>query len=55
MSRVLNLEGKSVVKLKMRDVLCEREDCDVNPRLGVNGTLRLVLSAELQQTAKSNQ
>lgn len=31
MSRVLKLGGKSIVKLKMKDVLCERGDRDVNP------------------------
>lgn len=30
MSGVLKREGKSNVKLKMRDVLCERDDKDAN-------------------------
>lgn len=39
MSRVLKPGGKSIVKLKMKDVLCERGDRDVNPCPGENEAL----------------
>lgn len=42
MSRVLKLGGKSIVKLKMKDVLCERGDRDVNPCPGENEALCVI-------------